>query len=145
MKQRILRFLRDRWNRLKEQGYRLLEKAGLRKVNIGHAKPWDAMTPAEKAAFQHSYSNHASDFGLPSWSGSNAEALRQQFNAAASRVRENAQRITVQYKPFGIKGSGVSGGSAPVRFFEYIDPGGTRFYYYETLAGRFISAGRMSP
>ncbi len=145
LKDRIWKFLRDRWNRLKERGYRLLEKVGIRKVHVGHAKPWNQMTRAEQRAFQHSYSRHAQELGLPAWAESNAEALRQQFNATISRIRENAQRVSMQYKPHGIKGSGVSGASEPVRFFQYSDPSGTRFYYYETLDGKFISAGRMSP
>ena len=64
--------------------------------------------------------------------------MRQQFNAVAGNVRSNAQRNYMTYKPVG-------GASQPVRYFDYTDPGGVRYYYYETLSGRFVSAGRARP
>ncbi|MCA1673477.1 MAG: hypothetical protein LC799_15195, partial [Actinobacteria bacterium] len=144
-----VRNFRDRlvhvWNQIKERGYRLAQKVGISKPTIGHAKPWSAMTPAERKAFQHSYDRHRADFNLPNWSGKNAESLRQQFTAECAAIRANAQRITVEYKPVGVKGSGVSGGIEPVRFFHYTKPDGTRWYYYETLNGRFVSAGKNRP
>ncbi len=138
LKERLLGFLRDRWNRLREKVYRGLEKVGLRKVAIGHSKPWNMMTHTERRAFQHSYSRHAHEFGLPNWSNRNAESLRQQFNTAAQNVRSNAQRVFMTYKPVG-------GVSQPVRYFDYVDSGGVRYYYYETLTGQFVSAGRARP
>jgi hypothetical protein len=121
-----VRNFRDRlvrvWHQIKERGYRLAQKVGISKPTICHAKPWSAMTPAERKAFQHSYSNHAKDFGLPNWSGKNAESLHQQFTARCAEIWEKAQRITVEYKPVGVKGSGASGGTEPVRFFHYTDP-----------------------
>ncbi len=35
---------------------------------IGHSTPWAQMTAAQRRAFQHSYSRHAHELGLPSWS-----------------------------------------------------------------------------
>jgi hypothetical protein len=145
IKQRIQRFFRDTWNRIKERGYRALEKLGLKEVKIGHSKPWNQMTKSEKKAFQHSYDRHAHELGLPPWSESKAEVLRQQFNAATLNIRQNAQRVSVTYKPFGVKGSGAGSKSVPVRFFEYTDPGGIKYYYYETLEGKFISSGLAKP
>ena len=145
LKRRILNFLRRKWHRLKERAYRGLERLGIHRVDIGHAKPWNRMTRAEQRAFQHSYSRHAHEFGLPPWRQSNAEALRQQFNAQIASIRANAQRITVKYKPVGIMGGGVPGSSQPVRFFEYTNPSGVRYYYYETLNGKFVSAGLNRP
>jgi len=110
-------------------------------VDVGHPKPWIEMSRDEQKAFQHAYSRHASELGLPPWSQRNAESLRQQFNAAAGNIRQNAQRVTMTNKPFGIKGGGAPAVSEPVRFFEYTDPGGVVYYYFETLEGRFISAG----
>lgn len=120
---------------VEERVGRLAEKLGLRAARIGHATPWDKMTAKQRSAFQHSYSNHAKDFNLPNWKGKSAESLRQQFNAAAGAVRENAQRITLRYKP-------VNGITEPVRYFQYTDKAGARWYYFERLKGDFVSAGR---
>lgn len=132
------RTAREAANKTRERLGRAAEKMGLKDARVGHNTPWDSMTPRQQAAFQHSYSNHGKDFGLPNWSAKNAENLREQFNAAAKNVRENAQNITVRYKP-------VNGVTEPVRYFQYTDGGGTRFYYFETLKGDFVSAGREIP
>ncbi len=122
------------WHRTSERAGRAAEKLGLRTARVGHATPWDTMTKKQQGAFQHSYSNHGHEFGLPNWSGKNAESLRQQFNAAAGAVREKAQQVSLRYKPVG-------GVTEPVRYFQYTDDVGTRWYYFETLRGDFVSAG----
>jgi hypothetical protein len=128
----------------KDLGYRGAEKAGIHTVEIGHATPWDQMTPVEKNAFKHSYSRHSTELGLPSWAETKAEALRQQFNARVGEIRANAQNVWRTNMPYGERGSGVPTGSVPVRWFEFTDPGGVHWYYYETLEGKFVSAGRVT-
>lgn len=101
---------------------------------IGHTTPWDKMTKAEKRAFQHSYSRHAKELGLPNWSQKNAEALRQQFNNRVGQIRNNGTKVkNPPKKPF-------NGKSVEVNMFEQT-VGGKKYYYYETLDGKFISAG----
>jgi RHS repeat-associated protein len=111
-------------------------------VEIGFAKPWSTMTKAEQGAFQHAYSRHAQELGLPAWQGSRAEALRVQFNNVTGYIRNNAQRVFQVNKPLGIRGGGVPAHSAVVRFYVHTDSKGNQFYYYETIGGRFISAGK---
>ena len=54
---------------------------------VGHITPWSQMTKAEARAFQHSYSRHASDLGLPNWSQTRASELQDMFNDAVSNIR----------------------------------------------------------
>ncbi|MEO8498209.1 MAG: RHS repeat-associated core domain-containing protein, partial [Planctomycetota bacterium] len=65
---------------------------------IGHVTPWGQMTTAQRKAFQHSYTRHASELGLPNWSQKNAEALRCQFNNIVGHIRDNGTML-----PPGIK------------------------------------------
>ena len=102
---------------------------------IGHATPWDQMTAAERRAFQHSYSRHANELGLPSWSQKNAENLRQKFNLVVEYIRSNSTKIVnPPKKPF-------NGQSVNVNYYD-ASFHGVQYYYYETLEGTFISAGR---
>ena len=69
------------------------------------------------------------------WSQKNAEALRQQFNNIVDNVRTNGTKIpNPPKKPF-------NGQSVDVNFYEATF-NGIRYYYYETLDGIFISAGK---
>ncbi len=111
-----------------------LSGADYRVKNFGHTTPWAQMTDAQRKAFQHSYSRHAQELGLPQWSQKNAENLRQQFNNIVGYIRENGSQIPGIQKPF-------NGQSVAVNFFEATFHG-TKYYYYETLTGLFISAGR---
>jgi hypothetical protein len=112
-------------------------------LGAGHATPWADMTAAERKAFQHSYSRHAAELGLPNWAQSKAPELQAQFNTRVAEIRLKAQKVTIAQKPYGEKGSGAAGASTTVRNFEYTDPSGTRWYYFERLSdGRFISAGK---
>ncbi len=106
---------------------------------------WSAMSRAEQRAFQHAYGRHAAEFGLPKWSQSNAELLRQQFNQAVENVRRNAQKAWITNKPVGTRGSGIPGSSKRVIFLQYTDPSGVKYFYYETLTGRFVSSGLQRP
>lgn len=54
---------------------------------VGHLTPWSQMTKAEARAFQHSYSRHASELGLPNWSQTRAGELQNLFNNAVSNIR----------------------------------------------------------
>jgi hypothetical protein len=122
------------WNRARERAGRVAEKLGLTTARIGHAKPYNQMTVAERKAFQHSYGRHGAEFNLPNWSATQAESLRQKFNSAVGVVRENAQKVTLSTEK-------VKGVSTACRYFHYTDAAGIRWYYYETLAGDFVSAG----
>jgi len=92
------------------------------------------MTKAQRRAFQHSYSRHASELGLPKWAQGNADALRQQFNNVVGHIRSTGKSLGTRLKPF-------NGKSTRVNYFES-NLNGTNYYYYETLSGQFISAGR---
>lgn len=107
-------------------------------------KPWSAMTEAERRAFQHAYSRHAKDFGLQQWSEANAEALRTQYNQAAARIKRDAQTVRTDRWPVGEKGSGQAGEWKEVRIYEFTDSSGKKFYYAETLDGKFVSAGEVT-
>lgn len=101
---------------------------------IGHPTPWDRMTKEEKKAFQHSYSRHGKELGLPSWKGANADELRQKFNTVVKHIRDNGKH---SYSYQLDKGEKVK-----VNYFT-ASMNGRSYYYYETLSGRFISAGLM--
>lgn len=114
------------------------EEAGLMHgfLGVGHATPWAQMSAAARKSFQHSYTRHGSEFGLPQWSATNAEALRTSFNAAVGQVRANADTVRLVMKPY-------QSYSARVRYFE-ATLNGKRFYYYELWdIGKFVSAGRV--
>ena len=102
-------------------------------AKIGHTTPWAEMSVAQRKAFQHSYSRHASEFGLPNWSQSKAAELQSAFNQAVGNVRSNATNITTGYKLF-------NGQSVQVRIYESTI-NNKPYYYYETMDGQFISAG----
>lgn len=55
---------------LSRNRYSVDEEAGLMHgfMGIGHATPWSQMSAIARKKFQHSYSRHAHEFGLPSWS-----------------------------------------------------------------------------
>jgi hypothetical protein len=103
-------------------------------LKTGHIVPWDQMTKAQRRAFQHSYSRHADELGLPRWQQSIAEELRVQFNSVVTHIREAGTYLGTRTKPF-------NGKSTTVNFYEATFHG-TKYYYYETLSGQFISAGK---
>jgi RHS repeat-associated protein len=102
----------------------------------GHLTPWQKMTNSEKRAFQHSYSRHASEFELPNWSQSRAAELQTQFNNAITNIRNAGATGFFKSTEF------VNGVSTTVNRTEPLI-NGQRFYYYETIDGQFISAGKM--
>ena len=107
-------------------------------------KTWGDMSRAEREAFQHEYSRHAKELGLPNWSQTNAEALRGQFNAKAAAIRDGAMYSVVTRAPRGVRGSGVPAVGTDVRMYVSSD-GTSSYFYYETLdAGEFVSAGRIN-
>jgi hypothetical protein len=109
----------------------------------GHPRPWESMTRDERLAFQHSYSRHARELGLPNWAQRNAADLQQQFNSRVADIRENAQHVTVQERMYAERGSGEPAAKTRVRYYEYTDSHGVVWYYYERLSdGKFISAGK---
>jgi hypothetical protein len=100
---------------------------------VGHATPWAEMSESQRKAFQHSYSRHGEELGLPSWSQKKAADLQHRFNSVVGYIREHGRLITGLRKPFNSE-------SVEVRFWE-AELHGRRYYYYETLSGQFISAG----
>ncbi|WP_240220542.1 RHS repeat-associated core domain-containing protein [Rheinheimera hassiensis] len=103
-------------------------------LRIGHTVPWADMTKAQRKAFQHSYSRHGAELGLPKWQQGDAEALRQQFNNVVGHIRETGTNLGTMMKPF-------NGKSTRVNYFES-NLQGTKYYYYETMSGQFVSAGK---
>ncbi|MFS1523878.1 hypothetical protein ACL7TT_07160 [Microbulbifer sp. 2304DJ12-6] len=103
-------------------------------LRIGHTVPWADMTKAQRRAFQHSYSRHGTELGLPKWKQGNAEALRGQFNSVVGHIRETGTHLGTRIKPF-------NGRSVRVNYFES-NIQGTKYYYYETMSGQFVSAGK---
>ena len=97
--------------------------------------PWAEMTKAQRRAFQHSYSRHADELGLPKWAQGNAEELRTQFNNVVGHIRETGTYMGTKMKPF-------NGQSTRVNYYES-NLQGTKYYYYETQSGQFISAGKV--
>ena len=103
-------------------------------LRIGHPVPLSKMTKAQRRAFQHSYSRHGAELGLPKWSQKNAEALRQKFNKVVGHIRETGTYQGIRMKPF-------NGKSARVNYYES-NLHGSKYYYYETMSGQFVSAGK---
>lgn len=99
----------------------------------GHSTPWAQMSGAQRKAFQHSYSRHGAELGLPNWSQANAANLQTRFNSVVGHIRSNGTQVPGVRKPHN--GVGVD-----VNFFEATIHG-TKYYYYETLDRIFISAG----
>ena len=110
--------------------------AHITKFIQGHTTPWAMMTKAEMKAFQHSYSRHAAELGLPNWSQSKGAGLQELFNREVTIIRNagangffrsqelvNGVRITVNRTNPVINGQ--------------------RYFYYETRQGKFVSAGKM--
>lgn len=94
------------------------------------------MTKAEVRAFQHSYSRHASELGLPNWSELKAAELQGLFNDAVSNIRSAGSNGFFRTKEL------VNGVKTTVNRTEPVI-NGQRYFYYETLNGKFISVGKM--
>lgn len=97
------------------------------------------MTDAQKKKFQHSYSRHAEEFGLPNWAGSKAEELRRKFNDAVADILENGKlQPGTHKKPW-------NGQSREVNLYLHKKNGTTSYYYEDKATGTSISAGRHDP
>lgn len=109
-------------------------------LGIGHAVPWSQMSAKMKMAFQHSYSRHGAEFGLPPWRATQAEELQDLFNTAVGRVRNNAHTVRIVMKPYAVRGYPAG---PPARMTEFrATLNGQEFYYYELRdIGKFVSAG----
>ena len=103
---------------------------------VGHLTPWSQMTKAEARAFQHSYSRHASELGLPNWSQKRAGELQNLFNNAVSNIRNVGSNSFFKSQEL------VNGVKTTVNRTEPII-NGQKYFYYETLQGKFISAGKI--
>ncbi|MDQ0065138.1 hypothetical protein [Chryseobacterium lathyri] len=105
-------------------------------VRVGHTTPWAEMAKAERRAFQHSYTRHASEFDLPNWSQSQADILQELFNNTVTNVRSAGAKSFFNSKEL------VNGVKTTVNRTEPIIHG-QKYFYYETLQGKFISAGKI--
>lgn len=94
------------------------------------------MTKVEAKAFQHSYSRHASELGLPNWAQTRAGELQDLFNNAVSNIRNVGSNSFFRSQEL------VNGVKTTVNRTEPII-NGQKYFYYETLQGKFISAGKM--
>lgn len=103
---------------------------------VGHTVPWAEMTKAERRAFQHSYSRHAKEFDLPNWSQSQADINQELFNNAVTNVRAAGAEGFFNSREL------INGVKTTVNRTEPII-NGQKYYYYETLQGKFISSGKM--
>ena len=103
---------------------------------FGHTTEWSLMTSAEKRAFQHSYSRHADELGLPNWKESQAEQLRNLFNSRATEIRNAGKNNFFNTQEL------VNGIPTTVNRTEPII-NGQKYFYYETLDEKFISVGKM--
>lgn len=65
------------------------------------------------------------------------------FNAAASNIRNNGTFMGVEKVKFGVKGSGQSTKLVDANVYNHTI-GGTVYYYWETTGGQFISAGKKT-
>ena len=105
----------------------------------GHTTPFSVMNSAERKAFQHSYSRHASEFGLPNWKQGDAVQLQQAFNKAVTNVRSSGtQFVGPIFKPW-------NGVSVEVNYFESTINGSRYYYYEDKVTGKFISSGLARP
>ncbi|WP_143305306.1 RHS repeat-associated core domain-containing protein [Chitinophaga vietnamensis] len=105
-------------------------------ARVGHTTEWAQMTAAERKAFQHSYSRHAAELGLPNWRQTEAASMQRQFNKKVSEIRAaGANNFFHSYELVNGRREMVSRTEPVIN--------GEHYYYYETLSGKFISAGRM--
>jgi RHS repeat-associated protein len=103
---------------------------------VGHTVPWSVMTQAERRAFQHSYTRHSAELGLPNWAQSRASELQGLFNNAVTNIRAAGEGGFFRSSELvnGVKT--IVNRTQPI-----ID--GQQYFYYETIGGKFISAGTM--
>jgi RHS repeat-associated protein len=104
-------------------------------LRVGHLTPWSQMTKAERRAFQHSY-RKAEQLDLPIWRESEANILQELFNNKVTNIRSAGANGFFNSRELlnGVKTT--VNRTEPVYF-------GEKYYYYETLQGKFISAGKM--
>lgn len=103
-------------------------------MGYGHATPWSKMSAKAKKEFQHSYSRHAAEFGLPAWRQSIAADLQIQFNSAVRQVVEKSHRVMISYHPYKSVSAQMTEWRAIIN--------GREYYYYQLRdIGKFVSAG----
>ncbi|WP_249262340.1 Hint domain-containing protein, partial [Leptospira alexanderi] len=102
----------------------------------GHTLPWLEMSKAEQNALKHSYARHSAELGLPNWQETKAESLRLLFNDKVTSIRTAGANSFFQSTEW------VNGVRTTVNRTEPII-GGQKYYYYETLDGKFVSAGKF--
>lgn len=102
----------------------------------GHLKPWAEMTKEEQRAFKHSYDRHWEELGLPRYNEGNMAYYQGLFNDAVTKVRNAG------VNKFFVSKELVNGKRVDVIRTEPII-NGQKYFYYETLTGKFVSAGRM--
>lgn len=112
-------------------------------MGIGHATPYAEMSAKAKSAFQHSYSRHADEFGLPAWKGSQATELQGMFNEAVGQVRSQAHSVIISQQRYGVRGLPYPAQYTTMTEFR-ATLNGQEFFYYELRdIGKFVSAGKV--
>jgi RHS repeat-associated protein len=114
--------------------YRLLQNAINKASMAGHKVPWSEMTQKQRNAFRHSYDRHKTELGLPNFKESNPSHYQNLFNERVTQIR-NAGIGSFNYSQ-----ELVNGRMQTVLRAEPVISG-TKYFYYETLNGVFISAG----
>ena len=102
----------------------------------GHTTAWSKMTKTERGSFQHSYSRHYKELGLPNWRATQAESLRAMFNEKITSIKNMGVNNFFQSREW------VNGVKTTVNRAEPMI-NGQKYYYYETLDGNFVSCGKM--
>lgn len=107
------------------------------RLSIGHSKQWNKMIIKEREAFQHSYTKHREELGLPNWQQTNAENLRILFNNKIRFIRNRGVNSFFKSREWH-NGRMIEVNRTHVKL------GGKIYYYYETRSGKFISAGILN-
>ncbi|MCL9807666.1 RHS repeat-associated core domain-containing protein [Flavobacterium amniphilum] len=102
----------------------------------GHLTPWIKMAKNEERAFQHSYTRHFAELGLPNFQKTKGTILQVMFNFKVSRIRNAGLNGFFRSKEL------VKGVRTTVNRTEPVIDG-QRYFYYETLDGKFVSVGKM--
>jgi hypothetical protein len=119
-----------------KRAFTVLKRCLKIKLNIktGHTIPWKKMNSAQRRAFQHSYNRHNNELGLPNFQQSKAAELQKLFNDEVTKIRNAGKN------GFFDSNELVNGVRTPCMRTEPVIDGKT-YFYYETLAGKFVSAG----
>jgi len=103
---------------------------------FGHIMPWEKMLYKERQAFKHSYGRHKTELELPNFQESNASYYQNLFNAKVTEIRNAGANSFFNAREF------ADGVMTNVKRTEPVIDG-KKYFYYETINQKFISAGLM--